>query len=109
MLGADRVETHDARAVDHEHGRPLTEAERATHHVVGVEDGVIGVRDDRKRNRVLLQEPLDRGRRLGCDGDDRRAGGGELSVVVAQLRKVPAAERSGEAAEKHQDDGAMCK
>jgi hypothetical protein len=54
---------------------------------------------------MLPLVPLDRRGRLGRDRDHGCAEAGESLMVVAQLREVPAAERSGEAAEEHEDDG----
>jgi hypothetical protein len=107
LLRADGIEAHDSPGVDNEHRRALAEAERAAHDVVRVERRMVGVGDDRERRRMLLREPFDRGRRFGRDRDHRRAGGGELLVVVTQLREVPAAERSGEAPQEHDDDRAV--
>ena len=42
---------------------------------------------------------------VGCDGDDLSAALRELLVPVPQLREMPAAERSHEAAQKDQDNG----
>ena len=39
------------------------------------------------------------------DGDERRASGSDFCKRIAQLREVPAAERSGEAPEEDEYDG----
>lgn len=104
LLRADGVEDDDAVAVEHEDRWSLPETERAADDVVRIEHRVVGVGDDRKRHRMLLGEPFDRRNRFGRDGDHRRAGGNELFVVVTQLREVPAAERSGETTQEHDDD-----
>src|SRR4029079_611951 len=72
LLRADGVEPDRTVAVDHEERRTLPEAERAARDVVGVEAAVLLVREDRVRDGVLALVPLDRGDRLGGDGDDRR-------------------------------------
>lgn len=65
---------------------------------------VVGIRQSHKG--IVLAPPV-RGERFAVFGADDEYGGaeaGKLIVVVAQLRQVPAAEWSGEAAIENEDD-----
>ena len=64
------------------------------------------VDEERVGQRVGAEELLGRAHRLGRDGQDLGSQGGEALVVVTQLREMPAAERSEEAAEERQHDRA---
>ena len=87
-----------------EQRRPLTERHHAARDVVRVEDGVILVDERGVRERVRSQVGLGPFWSLGRDRQHLRSEGGEAFVVVAQLREVPAAERSGVAAEEREHD-----
>src|SRR5262249_29425924 len=68
------------------------------------DDLVLLVHERGIRRRLRPQVRLGAGRALGRDGEHFSTGGGEAFVVVAQLREVPAAERSGVPAEEREDD-----
>jgi hypothetical protein len=85
----------------------LAEAREPADHVVGIEDGVIGVGQQREGVIPVAYESPDT---FGCvrrDGHDGRADLTKLIDVDSQLREVPAAERSTEPAEKDQHDRAV--
>ena len=67
LLCADGVEPDDARAVDDEQCRTLSEAHRSARHVVGVEDRMVGIGKDRVRHRMFADISLDRCGGFRCD------------------------------------------
>jgi hypothetical protein len=106
LLCADRVEADDAVSVDDEHGGALAETHKFVEHVVRIEDAVVGVREQRERVVVVAHEAGDAIGVIGGDGHDLCACQVEPVDVCSQLREVPAAERSAEPSEEHQDDRA---
>ena len=65
------------------------------------------VDEDRERQVLVGDERLCVGDVAGADGDHLAALGGDLVVVVTQLRDVLSAQQSAEMAEEHEHDGAV--
>jgi hypothetical protein len=105
LLCANGVESDDAVAVDDEERGTLPEAHCAAGDVVGVEDRVVRVGEDRVRHWMLADVSLDRCGGFRRDRDDGGIGVSELGVVVAQLREMPTAEWSRESSQEHQHHG----
>ena len=104
LLGADGLPSHNAVAVDDEQRGTLPEAQAR-----GSRRRTRRRPDGRRRTRSdtapRAASRSDRPRRCSRARSRRSsAGRRELVVVGAQLRQVPAAERSGEAAEEDDDD-----
>ena len=105
LLCADGVEPDDAPAVDDEECRTLPEAHRSARYVVGVEDRVVGVGEDQVGHRMLADVSLDRRGGFRRDRDDGGACVSEPDMVLAQLREMSTAERSGEPSQEDEYDG----
>ena len=73
--------------------------------IVLAEDLAVGVGKAGERDIVGLEVVTRVLERVGRDGKNLGAALLELVVPVSQLREMPAAERSHEAAQKDQDDG----
>ena len=104
LLRADGIEADGARAVNDKECWTLPEAHRSVRYVVGVENGVFRVGKDGVRHRMLADVSLDRAGGFGCNRDDGSACIGEPGVIVAQLREMPTAERSGEPSQEDEYD-----
>jgi len=104
LLATEEGVADDAGSVDRVEGGTLAEGAQSRFDLVGAVDGEVRVGEQREGQRVcdgerrgLLEAP---GRE--CEELDPLAS--DLVVSLAQLREVPAAERSAEGTHEHEDD-----
>jgi hypothetical protein len=107
LLVADRIEGNGSVGGNDEQSGLLTERDQAARHVVRVERRTVGIGEERVRVGVGFEVSLESLDRVGGDGHDLCATGGELGMSLTQLREMFAAEGSKEPSEEHEHDRAV--
>ncbi len=105
LLPAEVGEADDALLVDDEEARALAEGDHGALNVVQAEDLALRVGEAGEGNVVELEVTAGVFEGVGGDGEELGASILELFVPFSQLREMPAAERSREAAQEDEDDG----
>src|SRR3990172_3273979 len=105
LLPAEVSEADGASLVDDEESRALAEGDHGALDVVHSEDLAVWIGHAGEGNLVRLEVAAGVVESVRRQGDDLSAALRELLVPVPQLREMPAAERSNEAAQEDHDDG----
>ena len=104
LLPAEVGVAHNSFLVDDEKTGALSKRDHRALHVVLTEDRPVRVGEAGERNVVRIEEVAGVLKRVRSYRENLNAALLELLVPVPQLREMPAAERSHEAAQKHQHD-----
>lgn len=105
LLEAEVGEGDDAILIDDEEAGALAQGDEGALDVVLAEDFAVGVREAGEGDVVTLEVVAGVFQGVGGDGHDLGVAALEVRDPVSQLREMPAAEGSLEAAEEDEDDG----
>jgi hypothetical protein len=104
LLPTEEGVADDAVAVDRVEGRSLAEGAQPRFDLVAAVDLAVWVGEQREGDRVCEGERPGVLEASGCECEELNPFASDLGVPLAQLREVPAAERSAEGAHEDEDD-----
>ena len=104
LLASEERVADDAGSVDRVEGGTLAERAQPRFDLVHAVDRKVGVGEQRERKRLCLCERPGLVEASGREREELDPFASDLVVPLAQLREMPAAERSAEGTHEHEDD-----